>query len=366
MGEVIRREKDGRFIGWYVRYRDADGKRKQRATHQPSHALARRYLVEVEARIARGLVGIPEPEPAAPTVGELCERFLREYSRPRIKDLESYRRLARTALRRALPLLGDRRIDALQAADLSRVRDALAARRAGSSVRTTLAFLSTVFSWAQRLGLLRANPVRGVETPPRRETLEYLSREEVVALLDTAERAAETGGLAERLRYAALVLAIHTGLRKGELLGLRWCDVDLGSRRLSVCRSYRGTPKGGRARHLRLPEAVLPVLAGWATACPRTPAGLVFPVSGLDGVARMGSHRDMLELPALLVSAGCRPLARAWHALRHTFASHFIMAGGNILTLQKILGHSDIKMTLVYAHLAPDFLGEELDRLKFR
>ena len=41
------------------------------------------------------------------------------------------------------------------------------------------------------------------------------------------------------------------------------------------------------------------------------------------------------------------------------------MAGGNILTLQKILGHSDVRMKLIYAHLAPDFLGEELDRLKF-
>ena len=41
------------------------------------------------------------------------------------------------------------------------------------------------------------------------------------------------------------------------------------------------------------------------------------------------------------------------------------MAGGNILTLQKILRHSDVKMTMIYAHLAPDFLGEELDRLKF-
>ena len=58
-------------------------------------------------------------------------------------------------------------------------------------------------------------------------------------------------------------------------------------------------------------------------------------------------------------------LRRGWHALRHTFASHFIMAGGNILTLQKILGHSDIKVTLVYAHLAPDFLADELERVRY-
>lgn len=63
--------------------------------------------------------------------------------------------------------------------------------------------------------------------------------------------------------------------------------------------------------------------------------------------------------------AGIRRLARPWHTLRHTFASHFIMQGGNILTLQKILGHADLRITMLYAHLAPDFLGEEMNRVKF-
>ncbi|MCD8530717.1 MAG: tyrosine-type recombinase/integrase [Saccharospirillaceae bacterium] len=49
------------------------------------------------------------------------------------------------------------------------------------------------------------------------------------------------------------------------------------------------------------------------------------------------------------------------HILRHTFASHFMMNGGDILTLQKILGHSDLKMTLRYAHLSPDYLNQALE-----
>ena len=52
------------------------------------------------------------------------------------------------------------------------------------------------------------------------------------------------------------------------------------------------------------------------------------------------------------------PKGQAAHVLRHSFASHFMMNGGNILALQKILGHSDIKMTMRYAHLSPDFLEE--------
>ena len=82
--------------------------------------------------------------------------------------------------------------------------------------------------------------------------------------------------------------------------------------------------------------------------------------------ARLGADCDTLNLSSLLMQAGCRKLPRPWHALRHTFASHFIMSGDNILSLQKILGHSDIKMTLIYAHLGPDFLGDEMNKVRYR
>lgn len=62
---------------------------------------------------------------------------------------------------------------------------------------------------------------------------------------------------------------------------------------------------------------------------------------------------------------GMRKVLHPWHLLRHTFASHFVMAGGNILALQRILGHSDVKMTMIYAHLAPDFLGQEMERVDY-
>ena len=79
----------------------------------------------------------------------------------------------------------------------------------------------------------------------------------------------------------------------------------------------------------------------------------------------MSSRRASHGLKPLLAAAQCQPLSRGWHALRHTFASQFVMQGGSILTLQKLLGHADIAMTLVYSHLAPDFLAGELDRLRY-
>ena len=362
VGDIVRVVRKGKFIGWYVRYRDADGGRKMRASHQPSKELARRYLLEIEGRVARGILGIPEPAPPAPTLAAVCQRFLTEYTRPKIKELEKYRRNAQTSLRRVLPILGTQAADAVQPADIERLRLTLSKRWAPATVTLTLNFLAIVYSWAVKAKLVATNPLRGIERPAVSSSIEYLSKEEVGSLLAVAARKATTGGLADRLRYACIFTAVHTGLRRGELYGLRWSDVDLTTRRLTVARSYRTSPKSGKPRHLRLPAEVIPVLAAWARECPRVEA-LIFPI--VDQKPRMGNNYDLRELPELLAEAGCRPLLRPWHALRHTFASHFIMSGGNILTLQKLLGHSDLKMTLHYAHLAPDFLGEEMDRIKF-
>jgi len=405
MGDVVKKEKSGKFVGWYVRYLDVDGQRKQRASHQPTKALARRFLLEIEARIARGMVGIPEPEleERELTFAQVVEQFLKSYNRPRIKDLARYKSETQTALRRVLPNLGARPASSIKQADVRRERDRLMAIFAKNTVTHTLRALSTVYNWARREGLIRAdNPCVGVERSPMEHLLEYLEakdRGEIARLLGTARVRAESGTYDDRLLYAMVATALFTGLRKGELFGLRWQDVHLEHRRLDVTRSYELAPKSSKARHLRLNVELVPILREWERHCPPVKDELVFPVrSGRDPheqlrarqkaasgtgeqaraarkrlrdivlpspAYRMGRHEDMLGLEELLEAASCTPMQRPWHALRHTFASHYMMSGGNILTLQKILGHSDIKMTMIYAHLAPDYLGDEMDRLKF-
>lgn len=369
MGDIVKKSRDGKFIGWYVRFVDVDGRRKQRASHQPTKALAKTLLVEIEARVARGLVGMPDPEPASAreiTVAELCERYVTQYSRPRIKNLTLYRTEQKSALRRVMPLLGPRPVRSVTSRDIARLRDELLATYKPNTVMSTLRPLSTAFAWGAREGIIDCpNPCAQVERPRRESLLEFLDQQAVQRLVTEAEAAArQTDEHAAWLRYVAIVFTLHTGVRKGELLGLRWQDLDLATRRLDIARSYRLLPKSSAVRHLKLPTTTVPLLAEWRLRCPKTPDGLVFPVSA-KGRLRMGRKLDMLGLPELLTETMTRPLQRPWHALRHTFASHFVMSGGNILTLQKILGHADIKMTLVYAHLAPDFLGEEMDRLRY-
>ena len=88
MGEVIRRMKNGKFIGYYLRFYEA-GRRRILASKQSTFAEARRMLQAIEGRLARGLAGLDEPaEKPSITVAELCEKFLAEFGSPRIKDLE--------------------------------------------------------------------------------------------------------------------------------------------------------------------------------------------------------------------------------------------------------------------------------------
>jgi integrase len=366
VGDIIRKRKDGKDLGWYIRWVDLDGKRRQRASHQPTYALAKRMLLEIEARVARGQAGMVErAEKPQLTVDELCERWLSEFASPRIKDLPRYRSAAKTSLRRLLPHLGHIQISALTRANIEKARDAVARSYRPNTVRATLRPLGTCLSWAVRQGLLRESPARGIDLPRRELSMEYLEAEEARRLLDESERRARSSKRpAAWSRAVAIALALRTGLRRGEIFGLRWQDLDLDAGRLTVARSYKLLPKSGKPRHLPLPSILASMLRDWRELCPQTPERLVCPVL-YDGKWGMSSNRATHGLAELLSAARCKPLSRGWHGLRHTFASQFIMQGGNILTLQKLLGHADITMTLVYSHLAPDFIAGELERLKY-
>jgi len=355
VGEVIRRTKNGKFIGFYLRFYDG-GRRRQIASKQPSAAEARKMLLQIEARIARGQAGIEDRRTDWPTVAALVDRFCAEYSRPRIKNIDKHRAQCRSCLKKVLPALGKRCTPQVTEDDVAKLRDALLRRHAPGTVKNTLATLSTAFAWGMRQKLAPRNPCKGVERPVCESAIDFLSRQELTRLLRVAADSS-------MLQHVAVSLALRTGLRKGELFGLRWIDLDLESRRLTVARSFNTTPKSGKARHLRLPIELVPLLRQWRDQCPPSPDGLVLP-HGIKQ-SRMIGIDTMCGLPRLMRLAGIRRLPRPWHTLRHTFASHFIMSGGSIMALQKILGHADLRITMLYAHLAPDYLADEMDRLKF-
>jgi hypothetical protein len=104
-------------------------------------------------------------------------------------------------------------------------------------------------------------------------------------------------------------------------------------------------------------------------------AGRLHPVSSASrnrglapsGSLLMGEEQDTLGLADLLAAAKCHEPedVEPWHMLRHTFASHFVMAGGSLFALQRLLGHASPTQTQRYAHLAPDFMASEIAKMNF-
>jgi integrase len=149
---------------------------------------------------------------------------------------------------------------------------------------------------------------------------------------------------------AFLVTALKTGLRVGELLALRWEDLDLVAGRIVVRRTLwhdqEGTPKGGRNREVPLSDEAVATLKahrhlkGPYVFCER------------DG-KRLNHNRVKDVVPRTCARAGLAKRLTT-HGLRHTFASHLVMRGVAIKAVQELLGHATIDMTMRCAHLSPD------------
>lgn len=354
MGEVIRKSKSGRFIGWYVRYVDSDGKRKTRATKAATAAEARRILIELEAQAGRRSLGVPE-RPVTINGPELIARWLEEYQ-PRARNYARWRTDATYELRPVLPLIQGR----VTPADAQRCVRQLCDRYKASTVRKRIALLCTAWNWAVRSGLAERNPWTGLRLPKAESRVEYLSRDEIRGLLDAADADPELRGPVYAI---AIRLCLYAGLRCCEAFGLRWRNIDLDRGVITVRSGYRDAPtKNGRERVIPIAEQLKQALLTWRARCPFTPSGHVCPALN---AGQWQSTRRRPAINRLYLAAGlCVPQA-PWHVLRHTFASHFVMSGGNLLSLQRLLGHTTMKMTAVYSHLCDDHIAAEVKKLIF-
>lgn len=367
MGEVIRKTHNGKFIGWYLRYIDSDGKRKQRASHLPTFLEAKAALLQIEAATAQKRAGAAEFRSLS--VQELFSRFLREYSEPTLKDRSRYVYRARSVLRRierTSPELCKLQIENLQAPHIAKMRDALGKKLGPATVRSTLFQLSAVLSWAVGEELLAKNPAQKV-APPRaaQPSEEWLQPAEARRLLEAAQQAGQDGGALWQARHVGIALGLFLGLRLGEIYGLRWRDVDFRTGRVTVARSYGALPKSGRARHLKMPAELRALLETWHPRCPKTAEEIVVPVCRYGHWRMSNETAAPRGLPSLFRAAGLKPFKRPWHALRHTFATNYLRQGGSIAALQRLLGHASVTTTMIYAHMAADHLDAEMERVKY-
>lgn len=239
-----------------------------------------------------------------------------------------------------------------------------------STVRRDLDCLASVLTRAVKLGKLTDNVVRRVERPriDRTPKVRYLDPAEEKRLREAlGERDAEMREAREsanRWRRArkqeplpslphygdhltvAVLLSINTGMRRGELLALRWTNVDTRGKQLTI---EGATAKSQQTRHIPLNAEALEVLKRWHE---QTPEGER--VIGVDTGFKTAWG-------ALLERANIEKFR--WHDLRHHFASRLVQAGVPLNTVRELLGHGSMAMTLRYAHLAPDQKREAIAKL---
>jgi integrase len=156
-----------------------------------------------------------------------------------------------------------------------------------------------------------------------------------------------------------VVLALNTGLRKGEIFNLRWTDIDVVGQQLTVEGEGETREDGAKSvqtRYVPLNREALEALQAWRT---RTAAadGHVFP--GRDD----GERLDDVKKAWLPVVKAAKLTNFRFHDLRHTFASKLVMAGVDLNTVRELLGHADMKMTIRYAHLAPEHKAAAVAKL---
>lgn len=300
-------------------------------------------------------------EPRGLTVVALGERWLdrreldRDHHRAAAKDRSRWKKHVATAP------FATKLVRSVEPQDVRHwVRNRLA-HLATQSQRNALFLVSAFYRDAIEDGFATSNPCRDVRVKPkprRDQTWTYLTPKEIDLVASK---------VTDPFARTVFAVAIYTGLREGELWGLRWEDVRLEEGRIDVCRSYDGPTKGGRVRHVPLLLQARAALGAWRRARPGVGSALVFPgPSGgcwhreydADWADRKAGKGDAARVtPGWKTTIGISRRVR-FHDMRHTCASHLVMGTwGQVWTLQEVqqwLGHASIVTTERYAHLAPD------------
>jgi len=311
-----------------------DGKREKHYRAEWTQDDAEQALAVILLKIAQ-----PKTKGTGLTLAQAAERYLAAKSRKR--SLEADRRymdLFKTAFGSDTPLadVTAARISTWKAERLSTVCKQTNQTYSAASINRPLAALRHLLRLAhEEWEMVQSVPRIKLEREPQGR-LRWLTQEEIAALLAACLKSKN------RELHPAVVIAINTGLRRGELFGLTWERVDLsrGVLRLEITKNGKRREVPLNNDSYRALVSLEPKAAGrvFRTRSIRTAFDNAVEVAKFDGVS--------------------------FHTLRHTFASWAMMRGVSLKELQELLGHSSLTMTMRYAHLAPEHLRTAVSRLE--
>ena len=346
------------------RGKDVEGKRdREFVTVKGTKTYAQQQLREHLILLDKGI----SVDSSKTSLGEFLERWLRDYVETNTapSTIDGYRYIVRCHL---IPKIGGIPLKKLQPVHLQRyyaeaLCDGRRDGKGGLSARTVQhhhRVLSQALSHAVKWGLIARNVAMAVDPPkPSRPEIKFLSPEDVEHLLDIAD---------STTYYELIFTALYSGLRRGELLGLRWCDVDLLMATISVNQSLQRLtggefsirePKSARSRRLvPMPPSLAVLLRQYKKFQGEQMVTLGL---GLTEADLVFSHPDGSPLDPSTVSHTFSKIAKKagldkirFHDLRHAHASLMLLTGADPKVISERLGHASIAITMdIYAHILP-------------
>ncbi len=338
MSVKARRSRNGK--GWEVDIivRTPDGKKVRERTDAPvsSKTAAQRWGEQREHHLA--IHGKSENRKEAPIVSEFYPQYL-SYSENNNKPSTAYAKKSIFTVN-ILPVFGNHRLDRVSAPALEAYKNRkLKEGYSKKTINNHLAAVGKMLSLAKEWGLITDVPkMRLFRLQP--SDFEFLTFEEEPRFL---------AAVPPEWRTFALT-PLKTGVRVGELLVLKWEDLDLVAGRMMVRRTLwnnqEGLPKGNRVREVPLGNEVMAAL--------KAHRHLRGPYVFCDTSGKPFTHSQVKRVvPRACQKAGLAKRLTT-HDLRHSFASHLVMRGVTLKAVQELLGHATIEMTMRYAHLSPD------------
>ncbi len=340
---TIRKRTNRKGTVWQIDYYDPQGKRVMKCF--PLKKDAEAYLGKVQAAKKEGRYHdvFDVKKETQLTFNELAERYVENFGTQR-----AFHSSKRYLLAVVKDNFGVRRLSQITYLDLETYRNKRKATpskggkpRSDASVNREMALISHMLSKAVEWGMLEASPLKKGKRLMLKENnhrLRFLTEAEIDALLKACSP--HLNPIVET--------ALHTGMRRGELLSLKWEQIRNGF-------IYLTETKSGKARQIpindRLSEVLREVRRGNQLKSP-------YVFCGQEG-------KRFYEVKHSFTSA-CKRAGLEdfrFHDLRHTFASRLVMKGASLKAVQELLGHADMKMTMRYAHLSHEHLRDSVNLL---
>lgn len=343
------------YAKWYVGPRQVKRKIGRQRRRGSREGLTKAQAEKEMRRLMREVKPTQHERLTLREVGDAYIAHVRDFLERKPSTVQDYEGILNRA-ERGLP---KKTVDRYGAGDIEGYVSAM--KKAGRKPKTIsnhLNFLHGLFAFAEKRGWASGNAVAEAERPRGKGAdpdIRFIDLEELEALLRVVPD--DVLGAVERPLY---LTAAMTGLRQGELIALRWKDVDWKASLIRVRRNYTrgrfGTPKTKRSsRAVPMPERVAIALKEHSKRSEYTGADdLVFCHPETGGPLDASKMRKRFK--AAIEAAGVRSIR--FHDLRHTFGTRMAAAGAPLRTIQEWMGHRDYKTTEIYADYAPDLQQE--------